>query len=60
MTHSHPFKAGQNFSSLAVILLLVGVLGSCKKNDPEPQPSFTFETVTERLIHKMLPLNETH
>lgn len=50
MIDSYPFKAGQNFSLLAVILLLVGVLGSCKKNDPEPQPSFTFETVSGFVI----------
>lgn len=50
MTDSRPFKAGQNFSSLAVILLLVGLLGACKKKDPDPIPSFIFETVSGFVI----------
>ena len=38
------------FPTLPVILLLVGFINACKKNDPEPRPSFAFETVRGLVI----------
>ncbi len=50
MIVSRPFKAGQFTSALAIVLLLVGLLNACQKNDPEPAPGFTFESVSGFVI----------